>query len=54
MHECLEGLTNLKEVWLGKNKLTTMFLPPMPKLERIAWQCNRLQAWNKDFFKNCG
>ena len=26
----LEGLSNLKELWLGKNKITTMHLPPMP------------------------
>jgi len=54
VHEYLEGLTNITELWLGKNKITSMYLPPMPKLTRVAWQCNRLTAWDKAFFENCG
>jgi protein phosphatase 1 regulatory subunit 7 len=49
----LDGLTNLKELWMGKNKIVTMYLPPLPALEKVAWQANRLEEWDGRFFRNC-
>lgn len=49
----LLGLVNLEELWLGKNKITSMFLPNLPNLKKVAFHANRLTEWNTQFFKNC-
>ncbi|CAD7951577.1 unnamed protein product [Amoebophrya sp. A120] len=61
-------LRKLKELWLGKNKITTMKVNGMtddnmkdehehflPDLEICSIQCNRLEHWEASFFENlCG
>lgn len=48
-------LTNLEELWLGKNKITSLALPPMLKLRHLSLQNNRLEVWDESFFHNaCG
>merc|ERR1719198_1511865 len=45
-------LVNLEELWLGKNKITSMALPPLPKLRHLSMQNNRLEVWDSSFFTN--
>lgn len=46
----LGSLVNLEELWLGKNKIVSMALPPLPNLRHISLQNNRLEAWDPSFF----
>lgn len=45
-------LTNLRELWLGKNKIRSMHLPPVPQLRHLSLQNNRLEHWDEDLFAN--
>jgi len=46
-------LTELKELWLGKNKIGSMALPKLPKLQKLSMQSNRLEVWDAALFHNC-
>eukprot|EP00400_MALV-I_sp_L67-5_P001297 gene1297-273_t len=47
----LEGCPNLKELYLGKNKIISMALPcPLPKLQKLSMQSCRLQNWDLGIF----
>mmetsp|Transcript_9327 Transcript_9327/g.20754 ORF Transcript_9327/g.20754 Transcript_9327/m.20754 type:complete len:391 (-) Transcript_9327:76-1248(-) len=46
-------LVNLEELWLGKNKIDSMALPPLPKLRHLSLQNNRLELWDATLFRNC-
>lgn len=48
----LEKLSNLQELWLGKNKIVSMALPPLPKLRHLSMQNNRLETWEGSLFTN--
>jgi len=48
----LGSLVNLEELWLGKNKIGSMALPPLPKLKHCSMQNNRLEVWDSSFFTN--
>jgi len=48
----LGQLTNLRELWLGKNKIASMALPPLPALRSLSMQNNRLEVWDPTFFEN--
>jgi len=48
----LSQLTNLKELWLGKNKIVSMALPPLPNLRHLSLQSNRLEIWDESLFHN--
>jgi protein phosphatase 1 regulatory subunit 7 len=55
VHPDLANLVNLEELWLGKNKIASMALPPLPKLRHLSMQNNRLEVWDSSFFTNaCG
>eukprot|EP00933_Yihiella_yeosuensis_P006594 TRINITY_DN111329_c0_g1_i1.p1 TRINITY_DN111329_c0_g1~~TRINITY_DN111329_c0_g1_i1.p1 ORF type:complete len:381 (-),score=78.65 TRINITY_DN111329_c0_g1_i1:73-1215(-) len=45
-------LTKLEELWLGKNKIASMALPPMPALRHLSLQNNRLEVWDPSLFQN--
>lgn len=49
----LGELVNLEELWLGKNKIVSMALPPLPKLRHLSLQNNRLEVWDGALFANC-
>eukprot|EP00927_Polykrikos_kofoidii_P072015 TRINITY_DN68190_c0_g1_i1.p1 TRINITY_DN68190_c0_g1~~TRINITY_DN68190_c0_g1_i1.p1 ORF type:complete len:529 (-),score=117.49 TRINITY_DN68190_c0_g1_i1:63-1649(-) len=49
----LERLTNLRELWLGKNKIASMALAPLPRLQHLSMQNNRLEVWDAALFQNC-
>ncbi|CAE8587585.1 unnamed protein product, partial [Polarella glacialis] len=40
------------ELWLGKNKIGSMALPPMPALRHLSLQNNRLDVWDGSLFHN--
>jgi len=46
------NLVNLEQLWLGKNKIVSMALPPLPKLQHLSMQNNRLEVWDSSFFVN--
>jgi protein phosphatase 1 regulatory subunit 7 len=46
------NLVNLEQLWLGKNKIGSMALPPLPKLNHLSMQNNRLETWDASFFEN--
>lgn len=48
----LGSLVNLEQLWLGKNKISSMALPPLPKLKHCSMQNNRLEVWDSSFFEN--
>jgi protein phosphatase 1 regulatory subunit 7 len=48
----LANLVNLEELWLGKNKIGSMALAPLPKLRHLSLQNNRLEVWDPIFFTN--
>ncbi|CAJ1351509.1 unnamed protein product [Effrenium voratum] len=48
----IEALVNLEELWLGKNKIASMLLPPLPQLRHLSLQNNRLELWDAAFFRN--
>eukprot|EP00930_Biecheleria_cincta_P027344 TRINITY_DN19215_c0_g1_i2.p1 TRINITY_DN19215_c0_g1~~TRINITY_DN19215_c0_g1_i2.p1 ORF type:complete len:403 (+),score=94.53 TRINITY_DN19215_c0_g1_i2:35-1210(+) len=48
----IANLVNLEQLWLGKNKMTSMALPPMPALRHLSMQNNRLEVWEPSFFQN--
>ncbi|CAD7922534.1 unnamed protein product [Amoebophrya sp. A25] len=49
----LSELRELRELWLGKNKIRNMAMSVrMPKLEICSVQCNRLEKWESNFFQN--
>lgn len=48
----IANLVNLEQLWLGKNKMTSMAFPPMPALRHLSLQNNRLDVWDPSFFKN--
>lgn len=48
----ISGLINLEELWLGKNKIASMILPPLPALRHLSLQNNRLEQWEPAFFQN--
>ncbi|CAE7389258.1 ppp1r7 [Symbiodinium sp. CCMP2456] len=50
--EQVSSLVNLKELWLGKNKITSMSLPVLPALRHLSLQNNRLESWEPSFFRN--
>ncbi|CAE7805765.1 Ppp1r7 [Symbiodinium microadriaticum] len=50
--EQVSSLVNLKELWLGKNKITSMSLPALPALRHLSLQNNRLESWEPSFFRN--
>jgi len=47
------NLVNLEELWLGKNKIVSMAMPPLPKLRHLSLQNNRLETWDPSLFHNC-
>ena len=49
----LGNLVNLQELWLGKNKIGSMALPPLPHLKHLSMQNNRLETWDGALFANC-
>jgi protein phosphatase 1 regulatory subunit 7 len=49
----LEQLRNLQELWLGKNKIASMALAPLPNLRHLSLQNNRLELWDAALFRNC-
>lgn len=49
----VENLSNLQELWLGKNKIVSMALPPLSRLRRLSLQNNRLEVWDPALFHNC-
>jgi len=49
----LGNLVNLQELWLGKNKIGSMALPPLPHLRHLSMQNNRLETWDGALFANC-
>lgn len=49
----LGQLTNLEELWLGRNKIVSMALPHLPNLHRLSMQSNRLEVWDPDLFRHC-
>jgi protein phosphatase 1 regulatory subunit 7 len=49
----LEQLSNLQELWLGRNKIVSMGLPPLPALQHLSMQSNRLEVWDPSLFHNC-
>jgi protein phosphatase 1 regulatory subunit 7 len=49
----LGNLLNLQELWLGKNKIGSMALPPLPHLKHLSMQNNRLETWDGALFANC-
>lgn len=49
----LDNLVKLKALWLGRNKITEANLPPLPYLERLSIQSNRLTKWSPTFFDHC-
>ena len=48
----ISALVNLQELWLGKNKIADMSLPPLPALRHLSLQNNRLETWESTFFRN--
>jgi len=48
----LSELTLLRELWLGKNKIVSMALPPLPSLQKLSLQNNRLEVWDPSLFQN--
>ena len=48
----ISALTHLEELWLGKNKISSMILPPLPALRHLSLQNNRLEVWEPAFFQN--
>jgi protein phosphatase 1 regulatory subunit 7 len=52
VHPDMAKLVNLEELWLGKNKISSMALPPLPKLRHLSMQNNRLEVWEPSFFTN--
>lgn len=48
----IASLVHLEELWLGKNKITSMTLPPLPRLRHLSLQNNRLEVWEPAFFQN--
>ena len=48
----IASLVHLEELWLGKNKITSMTLPPLPRLRHMSLQNNRLEVWEPAFFQN--
>jgi len=48
----IANLVNLQELWLGKNKIASMALPPLPALKHLSLQNNRLEAWDAALFQN--
>lgn len=49
----IESLSKLTELWLGKNKIVSMTLPPLPLLRHLSLQNNRLEVWEPGLFHNC-
>jgi len=49
----IEQLSNLRELWLGKNKIFSMALHPLPHLRHLSLQSNRLDTWDVSLFTNC-
>lgn len=49
----LEQLVNMEELWLGRNKIVSMAMPPFPKLQKMSMQSNRLEVWDATLFQNC-
>lgn len=45
-------LVNLRELWLGKNKIASLAIPPLPALRHLSLQNNRLESWEPIFFEN--
>ncbi|ETW36175.1 hypothetical protein PFTANZ_03093 [Plasmodium falciparum Tanzania (2000708)] len=52
MIENIEHLTNLEELWLGKNKIEQINLPYLPKLKKLSVQHNRLTDICEKSIKN--
>ena len=48
----ISSLVHLEELWLGKNKIVSMTLPPLPRLRHLSMQNNRLEVWEPTFFRN--
>mmetsp|Transcript_36519 Transcript_36519/g.77692 ORF Transcript_36519/g.77692 Transcript_36519/m.77692 type:complete len:379 (+) Transcript_36519:85-1221(+) len=48
----LGQLEHLQQLWLGKNKITSMAIPPLPALRHLSLQNNRLETWDASFFVN--
>ncbi|GIX64499.1 protein phosphatase 1, regulatory (inhibitor) subunit 7, putative [Babesia caballi] len=46
-------LTKLKSLWLGRNKLTHMGVPPLPDLSKCSLQNNRIREWDPKIVENC-
>jgi protein phosphatase 1 regulatory subunit 7 len=49
----IEELANLQELWLGKNRIGSMALAPLPNLRHLSLQNNRLEVWDAALFRNC-
>lgn len=46
--ECIENLSKLEELWLGKNKITSMKIPTsLTSLRLVSLQSNRLSEWDE-------
>eukprot|EP00438_Fugacium_kawagutii_P035679 Skav210695 [mRNA] locus=scaffold1240:42242:44359:+ [translate_table: standard] len=48
----IASLVHLEELWLGKNKISSMTLPHLPRLRHLSLQNNRLEVWEPAFFQN--
>lgn len=48
----IASLVHLEELWLGKNKIISMTIPPLPALRHLSLQNNRLEVWEPAFFQN--
>lgn len=48
----LGQLVNLQQLWLGKNRITSFSIPPLPALRHLSLQNNRLEVWEPSFFQN--
>jgi len=45
-------LIQLEELWLGRNKIVSMAMPPLPSLRHLSMQSNRLEVWDTSLFQN--
>lgn len=49
----IQLLSRLKSLWLGRNKLTHMRLPPLPHLTTCSLQNNRICEWDPEIANKC-
>ncbi|GBE61635.1 phosphatase regulator subunit [Babesia ovata] len=49
----IQLLPRLKSLWLGRNKITHMRLPPLPHLTTCSLQNNRICEWAPEIASSC-